>query len=219
MNPDTSRILLVDDHRIFREGLRLLITREFPTATIVGEAGDVPSAIAMVDELTPELVIMDIHMPKGNGIEASRQIRAEHPETHIIILSAETDLNFVREALRAGAEGYLLKISAPEELPLAIRAVSDGRLYLCDEAAQAALEDYRETLVAAQAPPKAVLSSREIDVLNATADGLRTKEIADKLGIGVKTVETHKRRMMKKLGCSSTAELVRYAIREGFVKA
>jgi two-component system NarL family response regulator len=219
MNPETARILLVDDHRIFREGLRLLILRAFPQATVVGEAGDAPTAIALAHELAPEVVVMDIHMPLGNGIDASRQIRADQPATHIIILSAEPDLTFVREALRAGAEGYLLKISAPEELPRAIRTVCEGRLYLCEEAAQTALEDYREALLTAQKPPKAQLSAREVDVLHATADGLRTKEIAEKLGIGIKTIETHKRRMMKKLACTSTAELVRYAIREGIVRA
>jgi len=213
MNP---RILLVDDHRMFREGLRLLIARELSEATVVGEAESAAEALALARSTHPELVVMDIHLPDGNGIEVTRDIRAESEQTQVIILSAETSLAFVKEALRAGAAGYLLKSNAPEELPLAIRTVLDGRLHLCDEARQAALEDYRETLTTTESPPPR-LSPRELQVLRSIAEGLRTKEIADKLNVGVKTAETYRQRLMQKLRCTGTAELVRYAIREGIV--
>jgi len=140
-------ILLVDDHRMFREGLRLIIGREFPDASVVAEADTVADALRHARELRPDLVVMDIHLPDGNGLEASRQILAEIPATRIIVLSAEPSLRYVREALRIGVSGYLLKSNAPEELPLAIRAVMAGNLHLCAEAGRAALEDYKTTLV------------------------------------------------------------------------
>ncbi len=212
-----TRILLVDDHRMFREGLRLLIARELPEATVVGEADDAAAALESARTQCPELIVMDIHLPGGNGIEASRRILAEMKDVRIIVLSAETNLSFVREALRAGVSGYLRKSSASEELIKAIHAVLEGRLYLCQEASRVALEDYKETLAAMDAPRRPALSAREHQVLRLIAEGLRTKEIADKLSVGVKTAETYRRRLVAKLGCNGTAELVRYAIREGLV--
>jgi DNA-binding NarL/FixJ family response regulator len=213
----STRILLVDDHRMFREGLRLMIARELPDASVVGEADDAAAALESARTLRPELIVMDIHLPDGNGIEVSRQILAEMKDVRVIVLSAETNMAFVREALRAGVSGYLLKSSAPEELPQAIHAVLEGRLYLCQEASRVALEDYRETLTTADAPRRPALSGRELQVLRLISEGLRTKEIADKLNVGIKTAETYRRRLSAKLGCNGTAELVHYAIREGLV--
>jgi DNA-binding NarL/FixJ family response regulator len=210
-------ILLVDDHRMFREGLRLMIGREFPDASVVGEADTVADALRCARELRPDLVVMDIHLPDGSGLEASRQILAEIPAARIVVLSAEPSLQYVREALRTGVSGYLLKSNAPEELPRAIRAVMAGNLHLCTEAGRAALEDYKTTLVRAGTPQRAVPSERELQVLRLIGEGLRTKEIADRLHVGVKTAETYRRRLLHKLGCNGTAELVRHAIREGLL--
>ncbi len=212
-----ASILLVDDHRMFREGLRLLIARELPDMEVVGAVGDAATALESARALRPDLVVMDIHLPDTNGIEVSRRIRAELPATKIIVLSAEANLAFVKDALRIGASGYLLKSDAPEELPEAIRAVMEGRLYLCPEASQVAIENYRDVLNRADAADRPALSPRELQVLRLVAEGLRTKEIADKLGVGVKTAETFRQRLMHKLGCNGTAELVRYAVREGIV--
>lgn len=213
----STRILLVDDHRMFREGLRLLITRELPAASVVGEAGDAGAALELARTSRPELVVMDIHLPGGNGIEVSRQILAEMPEVRIIVLSGEANLSFVKEALRAGVSGYLMKSNAPETLPQAIQAVLEGRLFLCEETSRVALEDYKEVLTNAEAACRPALSARELQVLRLIAEGLRTKEIAERLGVGVKTAETYRQRLIQKVGCNGTAELVRYAIREGLL--
>ncbi len=215
-NEMSTRILLVDDHRMFREGVRLMIARELPDASVVGEAGDAATALESARTLRPDLIVMDIHLPDGNGIEVSRQILAELKDVRVIVLSAEASVLFVKEALRAGVSGYLLKSTAPEELPQAIRAVLQGRLYLCPEASRVALEDYREVLTT-EAPRRPALSPRELQVLRFIAEGLRTKEIADKLNVGLKTAETYRQRLIHKLDCNGTAELVRYAIREGLV--
>jgi DNA-binding NarL/FixJ family response regulator len=211
------KILLVDDHRLFREGLRMLIAHDLPSAVIVGEVGTAAAALSSAQDSRPDLIIMDIHLPDGNGIDVSRQILAEVPEARIIIVSAETNLWFVKDALRAGISGYLLKSNASEELSQAIHAVLDGRLHLSKEASLVALQDYKETLRAMDAPLRPRLSGRELQVLRFIAEGRRTKEIAEQLQVGVKTAETYRQRLIKKLRCDSTAELVRYAIREGIV--
>jgi DNA-binding NarL/FixJ family response regulator len=147
----------------------------------------------------------------------SRQIMTEFPTAKIIILSAETHLSYINEALQAGVAGYLLKENAPAELLQAIAAVREGKLHLCSEANHAVLADYKRFLAARGAVTKPVLSTREREVLRMVADGRRMKEIADRLGVGVKTVETYRRRLIKKLGCNSTADLIRHALREGLV--
>ena len=213
----STRVLLVDDHGIFREGLRLLIARDLPSLVVVGQAGSVAQARESARELKPDLVIMDIHLPDGNGIQLSQEIITAQPGVRVIVLSAEPNLTFVRDALRVGVCGYLLKTNAPTELPVAIRTVLEGRLYLCQEASQAALEDYRDAILGQRPGDRPALSTRELEVLRLICEGLRTKEIADRLQVGVKTAETYRRRLATKLGCESTAELVRYALREGIV--
>lgn len=212
----SPKILLVDDHHLFREGLRLMIAREMPDAAIVGEAECAAAARRQAQELRPDLIVMDIHLPDGDGLEVSRQILAELPSTRVIVLSADTSLAFVREALRAGVTGYLLKSNAPADLSRAIRTVLAGNLYLCNEAGKAALEDYRNSLTTEDGHPPA-LSNRELQVLRLIGDGLRAKEIADRLNVGVKTAETYRRRLLAKLGCGGTAELVRLAVRKGLL--
>lgn len=212
------QVLLVDDHPMFRAGLRLLIQSHYPVAAIV-EAGTAAAAIAQAGELKPDLIILDLHLPDGNGIEAARQILTRLPSSKIIILSAEPSLAYVTEALQAGVSSYLQKQSASEELPRAIEAARAGKLYLCREANTVALEDYRRILASTPAGAKTTLSSREREVLLHIANGPRAKEIALRMEVGIKTIETFRRRLMKKLRCQSTAELVRHAIREGLVRA
>jgi DNA-binding NarL/FixJ family response regulator len=210
------RLLLVDDHAMFRAGLRSLLQSRYPEAALA-EAGDGAAAIQRADELKPDVIILDLHLPDGNGLEVARQILARSPAARIIVLSAEPNLSYASEALEAGVSAYLLKANAPEELPLAMSAALAGRLYLCSEANAAVLEEYRQALTA-RTSVRPLLSEREQEVLRLTADGLRTKEIAARLDVGVKTVETYRRRLMKKLACGGTAELVRYAMREGIIQ-
>lgn len=211
------RLLLVDDHAMFRAGLRSLLQARYPDAGFA-EAGDGAAAIKSADELKPDLIFLDLHLPDQNGIDVSRQIRSGTPSAKIIMLSGELELSYVSAALEAGVLGYLLKTGASDELPQALSAVLAGKIYLCSEANAAALEDYREKLTT-PTTVRPLLSAREREVLCLIAEGLRAKEIATRLEVGVKTVETYRRRLMKKVACGSTAELVRYALREGIIKA
>ena len=211
-----TRVLLVDDHTMFRAGLRSLMQSRYPDSTLT-EAGDGATAIQRAEELKPDVVILDLHLPDQNGLQVCRLILARVPSAKVIILSGEPNLSYVNEALQAGASAYLLKTSAAEELPLAMSAALTGKLYLCPEANETVLEDYRRSLSARPAR-RPLLSAREEEVLRFIAEGLRTKEIATRLAVGVKSVETYRRRLMKKLGCGSTAELVRYALREGIIQ-
>ncbi len=209
------RIILADDHQIFREGLRTLLEKQ-PGTRVVGEAADGREAVRLTAERQPHLVIMDISMPVMNGIEASRQILADHPETLIVGLSMHADCRFVLETLKAGARGYLLKDSAFEELAAAIREVRLGRIYLSPAATDLVVRDFLQREQPARAPGAfGVLSSREREVLQLIAEGRSTKEIAADLGISAKTVETHRKQIMHKLKLFSIAELTKYAIREG----
>ncbi|MBI5385307.1 MAG: response regulator transcription factor [Verrucomicrobia bacterium] len=214
----STRLLLVDDHRLFRDGLRLMLSQR-AGFTVVGEAADGQAALECVEHGAPDLVLMDLHLPDGSGLEVSRQLLARHPALRILVLSANPDPAFVSEALQLGVAGYVLKTSAAEELFDAIEAVMRGKTYLCPDIATVVVGDYRKMLAARTGSATPALSAREREVLRLTADGLRTKEIAAQLGVSVKTVETYRARLMTKLGCGSTAELTRYAVREGIVKA
>ncbi len=209
-------VLLVDDHRLVRRGFRLLLEQD-AELEVVGEAGDGEAALALIRSTKPEVVIMDIHLPGTGGIEVSRLALQEFPTLKIVVLSADADTQLVNEALRAGVSGYVLKESAPEELPRAIAAVRADRLYFSPEVASMALLDYRRSLTE-EGNRRPQLSPQEREVLRLLATGLRTKEIATEMTISVKTAETYRRRLSQKLGCQSVAELTRYAIREGLVK-
>jgi DNA-binding NarL/FixJ family response regulator len=160
---------------------------------------------------------MDISMPGDNGLEVSRQIKAAHPEIKIIILSALADEDYVSQAIKANLNGYLLKANAAQELIFAIRAVMSGHTFLSPEITTAVMGVYKEMISAKTSAEHPLLSERELQVLKLISEGLRAKEIADRLNIGVKTVDTYRARLMTKLNCTSTAELVRYAIRERIV--
>ncbi|MGE0385481.1 MAG: response regulator [Gammaproteobacteria bacterium] len=207
-------VLIVDDHEILRAGLRALL--ESQRVSVVGEADDGRSAIRLAKQLNPELVIMDIGMPEMNGVDATRRILAAAPRTKVLALSMHADRRFVTQMLDAGASGYLLKDCAVEELSFAIRTLSDGRIYLSPGIAGVVVENLvRRPIPLSPAPVDRVLSSREREVLQLIAEGGGTAEIADKLHLSVKTVESHRKKIMDKLGLHSVAQLTKYAIREG----
>ena len=203
---------------MLRRGVREAMIRQ-PKLTLVGEATSGAMALELARELTPDLVIMDIHLQDMDGIEAARQILNQQPGIKIIMFTAEAARPFVDEALQAGACGYLTKSSSLDELLQAIEAVMAGRLYLSPDVSAGILEGYRKSLMAGSEASKAFLSESEKQLLRLVAKGLRNKEISDELGVSVKSIETYRSRLMKKLDCSSPAELVRYAIREGIAEA
>ena len=211
------RILLADDHRILREGLRSLLAQQ-PDITVVGEASNGEAAVALVRELRPDLVIMDVVMPGMGGISATRQIRAECPDTRVIALSMHSDLRFVSEMVRAGALGYLVKDSTFEELHEAVRSVIANRPYLSTVITGTLVEDFFRQTNALEGPPVSPLQSltgREQQILGLLADGKRVKEIARLLNISVKTVESHRQSVMDKLEIHTTMGLTQYALRKG----
>jgi DNA-binding NarL/FixJ family response regulator len=209
-----TKILLADDHRIVREGLRSLLEAE-EDMQVVGEADTGRRAIEMSDETGPDVVVMDIGMPELNGIEATRRIVHDHPQTRVIALSMHSDRRFMGEILKAGASGYLLKDGAFEELAGAIRTVISNKMYLSPRIADVVVEDYVRHLPRAEPSAFAALTPREREVLQLLAEGKATKQAAACLHVSVKTVETHRRQIMSKLDIHSVAELTKYAIREG----
>ena len=208
------RILLADDHKITRQGLRSLLDKEFDME-VVAEAEQGRTAVRLVRELSPQVVIMDVTMPDLNGVEAARQIVSEFPDVKIIALSMHSDSLFVTEMLRSGASGYLLKDCAFEELARAIRTVVAGKTYLSPSISGVVVDDYLHRLSKADFSGSEVLTDREREVLQLLAEGKSTKQIALKLHISVKTVETHRRQIMDKLDIHTVAELTKYAIRKG----
>lgn len=208
------RVLLVDDHKIIREGLRALIENQ-SDMQVIAESPDGRTAVQLSQQLSPDVVIMDIAMPDLNGIEATRQITASLSSVKVIALSMRSDRRFVAEMLKAGASGYLLKDCAFEDLVRAIRAVIEDQIYLSPQIANVVVEDYIHCLSEAGGSAFSVLSVREREVLQLLAEGGTTNEIALQLHVSVKTIETHRRNIMKKLDIHSMAELTKYAIREG----
>lgn len=207
------RILLADDHRIMREGLRSLIEKE-PDMEVVAEAEDGRTAVQLVQELSPDVAIMDITMRELNGIEATRQIMTYSPGVKVIALSMHSDQRFVKEILKIGASGYLLKDCAFEELVCAVRTVVANRAYLSPEIAHIVI-NYIHHLPGGDSLVFSALTAREREVLQLLAEGETTRQIASHLYVSVKTVETHRRKIMKKLDIHSIAELTKYAIHEG----
>lgn len=208
-----TRILLADDHKMMREGLKALLDAE-PHIQVIGEAENGNSVIEMANKLSPHVIVMDVAMPDLNGIEATRQITKENPHTRIVGLSAHADEHFVTEMLKAGASAYLLKHTAYEELVQAVNAVMKGKTYLSPDIARTVVDTRVHSTDAANSA-FAVLTDREREVLQLLSEGLTTKEMASKLGVSVKTIETHRRNIMEKLNLHSIAELTKYALREG----
>ncbi|MBN2456919.1 MAG: response regulator transcription factor [Sedimentisphaerales bacterium] len=208
------RILLAEDHKITRQGLRSLLDNQ-PDMEVIAEAEDGRTAVRLVRELSPDVVIMDVSMPELNGIEATRQIIGEFGGVKVIALSMHSDSLFVTEMLRSGASGYLLKDCAFEELARAIRAVTAGKVFLSPTISGVVVDDYLHRLTRTESSDSQLLTDREREVLQLLAEGKSTKQIALKLYISVKTVETHRRQIMNKLDIYSVAELTKYAIRKG----
>jgi DNA-binding NarL/FixJ family response regulator len=210
------RILIVDDHAILREGVRALLAAH-SDFQVVGEASDGLQAIAQVEQLDPDVVLMDIAMPGLGGIEATIELKKLGRRAKVLILSQYEDREYVRRLLKAGVSGYVLKKSAGSELANAIRAVHRGGLVLDPEVARAAMSEGGPSAGAA-ADPYETLTDREKQVLKLVAEGKSNKEVADDLGISVKTAMTHREHVMEKLGLHNRTELVRFAIRQGVIR-
>jgi DNA-binding NarL/FixJ family response regulator len=206
------RILLTDDHTMVRQGFRLILSLQ-SDMEIVGEAGNGQEAIELADKLQPDVVVMDIAMPELNGIEATRRVLIASPRTRVLALSMHKDSAYVREVLKAGARGYLLKDSVDNDLVTAVRAVARGEGYLSPAVSEAVLTDYRRHVT----DPMDLLTAREREVLQHIAEGKTNKEIATALKLSVYTVDAHRSRVMEKLNLHSTGELVRFALRNGLV--
>jgi len=206
--------MLADDHQIFRDGLRSLLAAH-EAVEVVGEADNGLDALERCRELVPDVVVVDISMPGLNGIEVCRRLQQELPSTRVIILSMHSDRRFVQEALRAGARGYVLKDAGFAELAAGVLAVAEGRLHLGADIGDQVLQEYLQRVGDSDTGAFSVLSAREREVLQMLAEGLSTKEIAARLTLSAKTVESHRKAVMDKLEIRSVAELTRYAIREG----
>lgn len=209
-----TTIILADDHKIVREGLKNLLSSEWDIE-IIGEAENGREALNLVNEKKPDIIIMDIGMPELNGIEAAKKIKAESPETKIIALSMHSDKQFVTGMLRSGASGYLLKDCAVDELVDAIRTVMDKKVYLSSDISGILVNELMNKLPENEDLNSSELSDREKEVLQLMAEGISTKEIAAKLFISVKTVESHRKNIMTKLDLHTVPELTKYAIRSG----
>jgi len=206
------RILLADDHAVVRQGFKMILAAQ-ADMEIVGEAGNGREALDLAGQLQPDVVVMDVAMPELNGIEATRRLAASVPHARVVALSMHKDSVYVREMLRAGARGYLLKDSGAADLVSAIRAVASGEGYISPAVSNAVLDDYRRHVT----NPIDLLTSREREVLQMLAEGKTNKEIAVVLNLSVYTVDAHRGRIMEKLNVHSINELVRFAVRNGLI--
>lgn len=212
MQSTKIRVLLADDHAILRKGVRMLIHTQ-PDMEVIGEARTGREAIDEARRLKPDIVVMDVSMPELNGIEGTRQICDELANTKVIALSMHKDSVYVREILRAGARGYLLKDSEDEDLLKAIRGVFRGEAYLSPAISDAVLTDYRKHVT----NPVDLLTGREREILTMVAEGKTNKEIANALNLSVYTVESHRGSVMEKLNLHNTGDIVRFALRNGLI--
>jgi DNA-binding NarL/FixJ family response regulator len=207
------RILLADDHAVVRQGFKMILDAQ-ADMEIVGEAANGREAVDLAEQLRPDVVVMDVSMPELNGIEATRRLASSLPRARVVALSMHKDSVYVREILRAGARGYLLKDSGAADLVAAIRAVASGESYLSPAVSNAVLDDYRRHAT----NPIDLLTSREREVLQLLAEGKTNKEIAGVLNLSVYTVEAHRGRILEKLNLHSIGELVRFAVRSGLIE-
>ncbi len=211
----TLRVILADDHTLVRAGLRSLM-EQLPGVTVVAEAKDGHEVLALVSTHHPDVVLMDITMPGMNGFEAALRLKKEHPQIKIIILSMHATEEYVLQALRAGASGYLVKDSATLELGLALQAVARGETYLSPPISRQVVDSYMQR-VGQSDEPLMLLTGRQREILQLIAEGSSTKEIARKLNLSVKTVETHRAQLMERLDIHDVAGLVRFAVRHGLI--
>ena len=209
------RILITDDHQLFREGIVNLLSAS-PQIVIVGQAENGQEAIEKAKNLKPDIVIMDLSLPVINGVDATRILHKELPETRILVLSMHCDKHYIKEVLEAGASGYLFKNCTYDQLIEAVNTVYQGKKYLSDKITEVLIQDYlsKEEKVCDNSQE---LSERESEILKLKAEGKSTREISDMLFISVKTVGTHKQHILEKLNLKSIADLIKYAIKKGIV--
>jgi two-component system response regulator NreC len=212
------RIVLAEDHETVREGIKLLVNSQ-TDMEVVGEAGNGDIAVRKVKELTPDIIVMDISMPELNGLKATKAIKRTSPETKILTLTRHTDDGYLQQIIQAGANGYVLKQSAPTELINAIRAVGSGNSYLDQTLTNKVMGGYANRATASRrGENKAEITDREAEVLRLVAWGYSNKEIAGRLDLSVKTIEAHKANAMRKLDMQSRIDIVRYAILRGWLQ-
>jgi DNA-binding NarL/FixJ family response regulator len=216
------KVILVDDHSLVRAGIRSLI-QNISGVEVIAEANNGRDAIRLIDELIPDLVLLDIAMPELNGLEVISRISKDNTDTKVIILSMHTNEEYVVQALKAGAAGYLLKDSAPNELEIAVNAVMKGETYLSPAISKHVVDNYLRRISDVSTEKERgpdifkQLTSRQREILQLIAEGNSTKEIANKLNVSIKTVETHRMQLMDRIGIHDVAGLVRYAIRMGII--
>lgn len=209
-------IVLADDHQVVRQGLRALLKAE-ADFSVVGEAGDGLEALQQVEQLKPNVLVLDLMMPGLNGLEVCRQLSKHAPHTHIVVLSMYSNEAYVLEALGNGASAYVLKDSSSADLVRAVHEVAAGRRYLSPPLSDRAIEAYQEKAKAAALDKYETLTTREREVMQLSAEGHTSTEIAARLGISSRTAETHRSNLMHKLGLHTQADLIRYALRRGII--
>ena len=210
------RVFLADDHAVVREGLKALINRQ-GTMEVVGEAGDGRTTCAKAEELRPDVVVMDVSMPELNGVQATRELRSQCPDVKVLALTVHEERSYLLDLIDAGASGYVLKRSAAEDLVHAVQVVARGDIYLDPSVTAVVLGRLARTR-ARDDGGSTELSDRETEVLQLIAEGHTNKEIATRLKLSVKTVETYKTRSMEKLGLSGRADIVRFALHKGWLQ-
>ncbi|HLU60852.1 MAG TPA: response regulator transcription factor [Gammaproteobacteria bacterium] len=215
MKNDRIRVLLADDHGLVRAGIRTLLD-QIETLAVIGETGDGRSVLKLVKEHQPDIVLLDIAMPSLNGLEVAARISRDYPDTRTIMLSMHANEEYVLQALRSGASGYLLKDAAVAELEIAIRSVVHGKTYLSPSISKTVIDEYLDNNSRARSPLER-LTSRQREILQLVAEGHTTRQIADMLSVSVKTVETHRAQLMDRLEIRDVPGLVRYAIRTGLI--
>ncbi|MCB0156900.1 MAG: response regulator transcription factor [Caldilineaceae bacterium] len=217
MTDDIMQILIVDDHAILRSGLRLLIDAQ-PTLNVVGEAGSGADAVTQARALQPDLILLDLSMPDGDGLSIIATLRSVAPQARILILTMHDDTSHLRQALDAGASGYVLKNAVDQELLMAIRAVRRGETYVHSAMTQKLVEALTQPATANPADPWAELSEREFEVMKLVALGYTNAEIAQEIHLSVKTVESYRSRGLVKLGLETRAQLVQSALQHGHLE-
>lgn len=211
-----TTIVLADDHHVVRQGLRALLKAE-PDFAIAGEASDGLEAVRLVERLQPDVLVLDVMIPSLNGLEVTRQVTKRSPKTRVVILSMHANEAYVLEALRNGATGYVLKDATAADLVQAVREVAAGRRYLSPPLSEQAIEAYVHKAKEAPLDRYDTLTTREREVLQLAAEGLTSAEIAARLFISPRTVEVHRANLMRKLGCHTKADLIRFALRRGII--
>jgi two-component system, NarL family, nitrate/nitrite response regulator NarL len=217
-NPSKKiRLLLVDDHPIVREGIKSALAKK-KNIVIIGEASSGEEAMTKAKKLSPDIILMDINMPGMSGLETSRRLRKTVPESKILALTMHENREYVLEMSQLGARGYVFKDSSPSELYHAIEVIHAGEFFFSPGASQQLLKAFLKGEQSQNSEASVDLSPREKDVLQLIAEGLKTKEIAKRLGVTDRTIETYRRRLMNKLSVHSAAELIKHAISKGLVK-